>query len=40
MTLGVMHLEKGKGELVLKAVEMPGSQVMEFRLLLLTRVDE
>jgi hypothetical protein len=40
MKLGVMHLEKGTGELELRATEMPGDQVMEFRMLMLTRVDE
>lgn len=39
MNLGVIDLKKGKGELTLKAVDMPGGQVMEFRLLMLTRVD-
>jgi arylsulfatase A-like enzyme len=37
MTLGTIHLEKGKGTLKLQALDMPGSQVMEFRLLYLTR---
>ncbi|MHC4993966.1 MAG: arylsulfatase [Planctomycetota bacterium] len=39
MDLGVIELEKGKGELTLRALDMPGSQVMEFRLLMLTRVE-
>lgn len=39
MNLGVIDLKKGKGELTLKALEMAGSQVMEFRLIMLTRVD-
>jgi len=38
MSLGTIHLEKGKGTLKLQAAEMPGKQVMEFRLLMLTRV--
>tara|TARA_Y100000588_G_scaffold394236_1_gene513657 strand:+ start:893 stop:2644 length:1752 start_codon:yes stop_codon:yes gene_type:complete len=39
MKLGVIDLEKGKGELTLQALEIPGSQALEFRLLMLTRVD-
>ncbi len=38
MSLGILHLEKGKGTLTLQATEMPGTQVMYFRLLMLTRV--
>ena len=38
MKLGRIHLHQGKGELVLRALSMPGSQVMDFRLLMLTRV--
>lgn len=37
MKLGTIHLEKGPGTLTLRALEKPGDQVMEFRLLLLTR---
>lgn len=36
-TLGTLHLTKGKGELTLKATQIPGSTVMDFRLLLLKR---
>ncbi len=36
---GAIFLEKGKGELTLKATDMPGSQVMDFRLLMLKRLD-
>ncbi len=39
MTLGTIELEKGPGTLILAALDMPGSQVMEFRLMMLTRVD-
>ena len=39
MKLGVIELEKGKGTLTLQALEIPGSQALEFRLLILTRVD-
>ncbi len=38
LALGTIHLEKGPGTLTLKALEKPGEQVMEFRLLMLTRV--
>lgn len=37
MKLGVIHLEKGRGELTLRATKIPGSQVMDFRLLVLRR---
>jgi hypothetical protein len=40
MKLGTIHLEKGKGELTLRALEVPGSQVMDFRLMMLTRVGQ
>ena len=39
MTLGKIRLKQGKGTLTLRALEMPGSQVMDFRLMLLTRID-
>ncbi|MEM9282845.1 MAG: arylsulfatase [Verrucomicrobiota bacterium] len=39
MTLGRISLDEGPGELVLKATEIPGSEVMDFRLLLLKRVE-
>lgn len=39
MKLGMIQLEKGKGTLTLQALEIPGSQALEFRLLMLTRVD-
>ncbi len=39
MTLGTIKLQEGAGKLKLQALEMPGSQVMDFRLLLLTRLD-
>ena len=40
MRLGRIRLDKGAGRLELRALQMPGSQVMEFRLLMLTRVGE
>ena len=39
MKLGVIELKKGKGTLTLQALRIPGSQALEFRLLMLTRVD-
>ncbi len=39
LKLGTMRLEKGKGELTLRALKIPGSQVMDFRLIMLTRQD-
>ncbi len=38
MRLGTIHLENGRGELTLRATKIPGSQVMDFRLLVLTRI--
>jgi arylsulfatase A-like enzyme len=38
LTLGTIHLQQGRGELVLRALSKPGAQVMDFRLLMLTRV--
>jgi arylsulfatase A-like enzyme len=38
MTVGTIHLEKGKGQLVLQALNVPGTQVMDFRLMMLTKV--
>ncbi|MBC8354983.1 MAG: arylsulfatase [Planctomycetes bacterium] len=40
MSLGTIQLQKGQGTLTLRATEMPGKQVMEFRLLMLTRVSD
>jgi arylsulfatase A-like enzyme len=39
LKIGAIHLKKGAGTLELKATEIPGSQVMDFRLLLLNRID-
>lgn len=36
--VGAIHLEKGNGILTLKATDIPGSQVMDFRLLLLKKL--
>ena len=40
LKLGTLRLKKGKGVLTLKALEMPGSQVMDFRLLMFKRVSQ
>lgn len=40
MSMGEMQLKKGPGKLTLEALEMPGGQVMDFRMLLFTRVDD
>jgi hypothetical protein len=34
--MGTLQLEKGRGQLSLRALEVPGKQVMDVRLLLLT----
>lgn len=39
MTLGRIQLQKGPGTLRLRALDIPGEGVMDFRLMLLTRVD-
>lgn len=38
LKLGTIHLKKGKGVLSLKATDIPGGQVMDFRLLMLKRI--
>ena len=38
VTIGKIALEKGKGELILRATEIPGAEAMEFRLLTLKRM--
>lgn len=37
--LGNLELKSGKGKLTLRASEIPGDQVMDFRLLMFTKVD-
>ena len=39
MRLGTLKMSAGAGDLVLRALEMPGESVMDFRLLMLTRVE-
>ena len=37
LSLGTLQLKKGRGRIALRAVEMPGDQVMDFRLMMLRR---
>jgi len=39
MKLGTIDLAAGRGDLTLQALTIPGSQAMEFRLIMLTRVE-
>jgi arylsulfatase A-like enzyme len=39
LKLPVMHLDQGAGELTLRALNVAGSQVMDFRLLMFERID-
>ena len=38
LKIGTIHLAKGKGLLTLKAIDITGSQVMDFRLMMLKRI--
>ncbi len=38
INIGTIHLEKGKGDLTLQALKIPGNSVIDFRLLMLKRV--
>lgn len=38
LKVGTIHLKKGEGILALKALEIPGSQVIDFRLMMLKRI--
>jgi len=38
LKLGTIELKKGRGELTLRALDKPGAQVMDVRLIILTRV--
>ena len=38
LKVGTIHLEKGEKQLTLKAIVIPGEQVMEMRLLMLSRI--
>ena len=35
--LGTINLRKGRGELILQAIDIPGKQVMDVRYVMLTR---
>ena len=37
LEMGTIELKKGSGELTLSAIEIPGSQVMDFRMIMLAR---
>ena len=37
--MGIIALKKGKGELTLRALKIPGKEALEFRLLMLKRVN-
>ena len=37
LKMGTIHLNKGAGQLTLEALDVPGSAVMDFRLLMLTK---
>ena len=37
--MGVIELKKGKGELTLRALKIPGQEALEFRLLMLRRME-
>ncbi len=39
LNAGTLHLTKGRGKLTLQATHIPGNSVMDFRLLLLTRIN-
>ena len=38
--IGKIRLKQGKGELKLQAIRIPGEQALEFRLLMINRVEE
>jgi hypothetical protein len=38
LEMGTIYLQRGKGELTLKALDIPGSQVMDFRLMMFERI--
>lgn len=40
LKMGEIHLQKGIGTLTLRATEVPGSQVMDFRLITFKRIDK
>ena len=40
LDLGIIHLEKGKKPLILSALEIPGNQSIEMRLIMLNRISK
>ena len=38
LKMGIIELPKGRGDLELRATDIPGKQVLEFRLMMLRRV--
>lgn len=40
LKLGTIELKRGKGTLQLRALEIPGKQVMDFRLIMFTRIEQ
>jgi len=38
LNMGIIHLSKGTGVLTLKALDIPGAQVMDFRTMILKRI--
>jgi hypothetical protein len=40
LKMGEIQLKKGRNQLVLRALDVPGSQVMDFRLLMFTRISD
>ena len=39
LNMGLIELKKGKGLLTLKALEIPGSEVIDFRLMMFRRLN-
>ncbi len=39
INMGVMEMKKGNGELTLRALKIPGQEALEFRLLMLRRME-
>ena len=39
MKMGKIKLKEGKGELKLQAIKIPGDQALEFRLLMINRIE-
>jgi arylsulfatase A-like enzyme len=39
LNMGSIHLDKGKGRLTLRALEIPGNEAIDFRLMMVKRID-